>query len=99
MIKTQLSRLIENINPEKIIISAPVMFIEADQKLKSEFPESISDKFQFISSVTDDQINENGEVIPGIGGMIYSRLGLGDSHEKNKYIPEIVRHRREEMDD
>ena len=24
-------------------------------------------------------------IIPGIGGMVYPKLGLGDMHEKNKY--------------
>lgn len=95
VVKTQLSHLIEKINPENIIITAPVMFKDAEQKLRDEFPMFISNKFSFISLVTDDQINENGEVIPGIGGMVYSRLGFGDIHNKNKYIPEIVKLRRE----
>jgi hypothetical protein len=34
-----------------------------------------------------------GNIVPGIGGMVYPKLGLGDNNEKNKYTPEIVKHR------
>ena len=95
VVKTQLSRLIETINPEKIFIVAPVMLKEAEQSLREEFPLKISSKFHFITLAIDDNLNEEGEVVPGIGGMIYSRLGFGNINQKNKYIPEIVKHRRE----
>ncbi len=93
VVKTQLSRLIENINPENIFIVSPVMFKDAEKNLRNEFPLSISDKFHFISLVTDDEQNESGEVFPGIGGMVYARLGLGDLSHKNKYVPGIVKKR------
>jgi hypothetical protein len=95
VVKTQLSRLIETINPENIFIVAPVMLKEAEQSLREEFPLTISSKFHFITLAIDDNLNEQGEVVPGIGGMIYSRLGFGSINQKNKYIPEIVKHRRE----
>lgn len=95
VVKTQLSRLIEEISPQKILIVAPVMYKGADQTLKNEFPTNINEKFSFIYIAVDDTITTEGEVSPGIGGMIYSRLGLGDFRQKNKYIPEIVKKRRE----
>ncbi|MEI6137614.1 MAG: uracil phosphoribosyltransferase [Mariniphaga sp.] len=94
VVRTQLSHLIEKINPERIFIIAPVMFKDSEQNLRDEFPLSISNKFHFVTLAIDDELNENGEVIPGIGGMVYSRLGLGNVHQKNKYIPEIVKQRR-----
>ena len=95
VVKTQLSRLITEINPKEILFVAPVMYKDAEQSLRNEFPPSISNKFRFISLAIDDEINEKGEVIPGIGGMVYARLGLGDVFNKNKYMPEIVKQRRE----
>ena len=71
------------------------MLKEAEQSLREEFPLKISSKFHFITLAIDDNLNEEGEVVPGIGGMIYSRLGFGNINQKNKYIPEIVKHRRE----
>lgn len=67
------------------------MFKGAEENLRNEFPSSISSKFQFIYLVTDDEQNEQGEVVPGIGGMVYQRLGLGDNTNKNKYIPSLIR--------
>ncbi len=95
VVKTQLLRLIEGASPENIIIIAPVMLHGAEQKLRNEFPISIGRKFRFITLAIDDEINAEGQVVPGIGGSIYAELGLGDVHTKNKYIPEIVRQRRE----
>lgn len=95
VVKTQLSRLISDINPKQILIVAPVMHKDAEQLLRNEFPTSISNKFRFITLAIDDDINEKGEVVPGIGGMVYDRLGLGNAKNKNKYIPEIVKQRRE----
>jgi hypothetical protein len=41
----------------------------------------------------DDEVSNEDEVI-SIGGNIYQRLGLGDSQIKNKYIPQLVKDRR-----
>ena len=90
VVKTQLTRLIGKINPEKIAILAPVMYIEGIPNLMREFPDSISRKFMFVMFAVDDERLPNGEVVPGIGGMVYPRLGLGDIQEKNSFIPEMV---------
>lgn len=90
VVKTQLLRLISNLTPETIFILAPVMFKDAEINLKNEFPAEIADKFRFITFAIDDEIVDN-EIIPGIGGMVYPRLGLGrDSNTKNQYMPAIV---------
>ncbi|MGL4780313.1 MAG: hypothetical protein ACRCXN_05720 [Bacteroidales bacterium] len=94
VVKTQLLRLISEMTPERIIIASPVFFKDADVHLKNEFPEEISDKFEFIYFVIDTDTNERGEVVPGIGGSVYERLGLGNNTTKNKYVPELVKKRR-----
>lgn len=89
VVKTQLSRLIDHINPEKIAILAPVMYKDGKPNLMKEFPDSISSKFHFVTFAIDDE-KQGSEVIPGVGGLVYPRLGLGNINEKNKYLPEIV---------
>ena len=93
VVKTQLTRLIGNINPERIVIMAPVMYKDGVPNLMSEFPESVNSKFEFLAFAIDEDRLENGEVVPGIGGMVYPRLGLGDIAAKNSYIPETVMRR------
>lgn len=94
VIRTNLTNLIQTINPEKIFIVAPVMYDQADQKLKSAFNQSIYDKFQFFYFAQDSERTPAGEVIPGIGGMVYERLGFQGQEAKNQYVPEIVKSRR-----
>jgi hypothetical protein len=94
VVRTNLTALIETIEPEQIFIVAPVMHERAEERLRSEFDEKTSSLFRFLYYVKDSERTEDGTVIPGIGGSIYERLGLGDSHEKNAYIPEVVKERR-----
>jgi hypothetical protein len=94
VVKTNLVNLIQKINPNKILIVAPVMYINAEEKLKIEFEPKISNKFEFIYFAKDDQRTSDGEVIPGIGGSVYERLGFQGQDDKNTYIPELVRSRR-----
>lgn len=92
VVQTQLTRMIGKFNPEKIFVVAPVMFKDAVKSLENEFPKNISEKFSYMFFATDDE-REGNVVKPGVGGSVYSRLGLGDSVSKNSYIPEIVRER------
>ena len=89
VVKTQLTRLIGKTTPDQIAILAPVMYKDGVPNLMREFPEEISSKFHFITFAVDDE-REGSEVVPGIGGMVYPRLGLGDMETKNRYIPEMV---------
>jgi DNA-binding NarL/FixJ family response regulator len=95
VVKTNLINLIQKIEPEKIFIVAPVMYHTAEQKLKSEFEPKIYEKFQYFYFAKDDERTSQGEVIPGIGGIVYDRLGFNGQDEKNLYIPNIVKLRRE----
>lgn len=89
VVKTQLTRLIGKITPRQIAILAPVMYKDGIPNLIREFPEEINRKFHFVTFAIDEE-RIGSEVIPGIGGMVYSRLGLVDIETKNHYIPEMV---------
>lgn len=90
VVKTQLTRLIGKLNPERIVILSPVLHKDGVPNLMREFPQAIRSRFEFLTFAIDDDKLANGEVIPGIGGMVYPRLGLGDSIQKNSYVPEMV---------
>jgi hypothetical protein len=53
----------------------------------------MSSTFEFVYFAQDDEAMSR-EVIPGIGGSIYERIGLGGANNKNAYIPDIVKQRR-----
>lgn len=89
VVKTQLTRLIGKINPKQIAILAPVIYKDGIPNLMREFPEEISSRFNFLTFAIDDE-RVGSEVVPGIGGMVYSRLGLVNMETKNHYIPEMV---------
>jgi uracil phosphoribosyltransferase len=95
VVRTNLTYLIERITPKRILIASPVLFENAIQNLENEFPKAISNKFEFFYFAEDNEVTATGEVIPGIGGSVYHRLGLEDGARKNKYIPTIVKQRRE----
>lgn len=93
VVRTQLTHLINKICPEEIYIVAPVMYKDAQTNLKKEFPASISNQFKFLTFAIDTIKDVEKGVILGVGGMVYPKLGLGDIHEKNKYIPNLVKER------
>ena len=97
VVKTNLANLIQKIEPEQIYVVAPVIYKDAEEKLKAEFEENIYQKFQFFYFARDDERDHSGEVIPGIGGMVYKRLGFDGQADKNKYVPKIVKARRKKM--
>jgi hypothetical protein len=97
VVRTNLVNLIQKIEPEKIFIVAPVIYKNAEQKLKDEFEKEIYEKFQFFYFAKDDERTHEGEVIPGIGGNVYLRLGFEGQSHKNEYIPEIVKARRSQF--
>lgn len=93
VVKSQVNYLIQRVRPKNIIIAAPVMFVDAKESLIKEFPKDISSKFSFIAFAIDDKRDMNGVVFPGVGGMVYPKLGLGDADKKNYYMPQLVRER------
>ncbi len=95
VVKTNLTKAISDNNPKRIFIASPVMLQGAELRLQAEFPVDISTKFEFVSYATDSEKSADGEeVIPGVGGSVYERLGFRDERDKNRYVPNIVRERR-----
>lgn len=95
VVKYNILNIIEKVNPEKIMIVAPVMFHLAESELINDFLPEVSRKFKFITLAIDDDRDEVGNVIPGIGGNVYKRLGFKDQEDKNKNIPKLVSQRRQ----
>lgn len=93
VVKTNLLRVLSTARPGRIYIAAPVMLDGAEAQLRGEFPQAISDNFEFVHFATHFD-KDGANVVPGIGGSVYELLGLGDQSTKNKYMPEIVRERR-----
>ncbi len=94
VVRTNLTRLIENSEPDQILIVAPVLLRGAINSLEAEFQEKIRMKFDYIYFAEDDQKSNDGNVFPGIGGDVYERLGFSDQKQKNGFTPKIVRERR-----
>jgi len=97
IVRTNLENLIQKIDPQEIFIVAPVIYYQAKQSLAESFDRDIVDKFQFFYFAEDDDRNEQGELIPGIGGSIYHRLGFAGQDEKNQYLPQLVKTRRDRI--
>jgi hypothetical protein len=78
--------------PKRIFIAAPVILRGAQGRLKEEFPQEISRRFRFFFFAEDDQKDDHGNVLPGIGGSVYERLGI--ARQSQSFIPLIVKERR-----
>ena len=94
VVRSNIQYLFDKVSPKHIIILSPVMYKGADVKLRAEFPTRISKDFEFVYLAQDDEANDQGEVVPGIGGSIYDRIGLNGKSNKNAYIPDLVKRRR-----
>ena len=90
VVKTNLTELIRQMTPSVVYIASPVAHIMAEEKLKKEFSSDISDRFDFTFLAKDEIRDENGEVIPGIGGNVYQLLGFKNQYLKNRYTPRAV---------
>lgn len=92
VVRSNILELIERLDAKRIFIVSPVMHKNAEEKLRSEFPENISARFEFVYFAKDSQRDENsGEVTPGIGGMVYKLLGLSDQPVRVGYVPQLVK--------
>jgi hypothetical protein len=94
VVRTNLTKLIEESDPERILVVAPVLLQGAIKNLESEFDDRIVRKFDYVFFAEDDKKTQDGLVYPGIGGDIYTRLGFDNQDAKNKFIPNIVKERR-----
>lgn len=97
VVRHNLLDLLERKQPAQIFIAAPVMYEGADVSLRSDFPNAISEKFQFVYFAIDDDRDRRGFLIPGIGGDVFERLGFSPAQQKGTLIPDIVKERRREF--
>jgi len=93
VVKTNLMHLLESAKPAHIHIMAPVVLKGAEQRLAAEFEADVVEKFQYWLLATDDTKDEQGNVLPGIGGEIYGRLGFEGQRGKNAYYPTFIKER------
>jgi len=92
VVRTNLLEVIEQVKAQTIYIVSPVMHKNSEASLKSEFPAKISKKFKFVYFAQDTQKEKSsGEVVPGIGGQVYGKLGLDDQPVRSGFIPELVK--------
>lgn len=94
VVATNIANLVSTINPMRILVVAPVMLENAEERLRSHFEESVSEKFEYLRFAIDTQKDHSGYVVPGVGGEVYVRYGLGSADEKNFVVPNIVVSRR-----
>lgn len=97
VVKTNLTNLIRMANPSKIFVVAPVIFANARANLEKEFPSDITQRFEYAFFAEDDTKSSEGDVLPGIGGNVYQRLGFKNQDGKNRYTPDLVITRRRQM--
>lgn len=50
--------------------------------------------FEYVTFAIDDTRDSDDNVVPGIGGAIYDRLGVDD---KSVYVPKLVKLRRQNL--
>lgn len=91
-IRTNMRDILQGKDPARIEIVAPVLLEGAQRILAEEFPPEISQRFHYIWFAEDAERQDDGTVLPGLGGDVYELLRLGV--EKNQYTPEIVKSRR-----
>ncbi|MCX7086694.1 MAG: hypothetical protein NTV00_01440, partial [Methylococcales bacterium] len=94
VVKTNLTNMINEGKFKQIFVAAPVIHNQAISNLQNEFPNNISDCFKYIYFAVDSEKNTSGEIVPGIGGNLYTRLGFKNQQDKNKYIPNLIKQRR-----
>lgn len=91
VVRTNILALMDKVHAKEIFVLAPVMHSGSEGALRSEFPTEVSSKFKFIYFAKDEERTEDGEVVPGIGGSVYHRLGLSNQPAKTGYMPNLVR--------
>lgn len=94
VVRTNLTRFIEEESPQQIYVVAPVILSGSKESLEKEFSTEISNRFQYYYLAEDSEKTVNGYVIPGVGGNVYERLGFENQNDKNKFVPNIVKERR-----
>jgi hypothetical protein len=90
VVKTNITALYSTVKPSIIHVVAPVMHASSEEKLEKEFSSAISKLFKYTFLAKDSCKTEDGNIFPGIGGNVYTKLGFKSQSYKNSTIPDIV---------
>jgi hypothetical protein len=93
VVRSNLEHLFDDISPRRVHVAAPVMLDGADVRLERGFSKDLAERFEYWTFEVDTIRTDAGEIVPGIGGEIYERLGLGAKATKNSFVPDLVRER------
>lgn len=95
VVRTLVTELVYRLQPKRILVASPVVLSGSQERLTSEFGPDVAGRFEYLWFAQDSESKPDGEVVPGIGGSVYERLGIGTSASKNSYTPELIRQRRQ----
>ncbi len=97
VVRTNLLEILDGLpdGPAEIFAVAPVLYTGAVEKLAADFPIEWSRRLEYLYLAEDDCREQDGTVIPGIGGNVYTLLGWTGQEDKNRSRPELVRRRNE----
>jgi hypothetical protein len=93
VVKTNIEHLFERMSPSQVHVAAPVMLDGAQLRLEEGFRPEIAALFRYWTFEIDNERLSSGEVVPGVGGEVYGRLGLGTKQTKNHFMPSLVKER------
>lgn len=93
VVRTNLLRLLHEIQPIHIHVVAPVMLAGAEMRLSQFMPAEVVERFEYLTFAVDTRKSEDGNVLPGIGGDVYKRLGMQDAFAKNEIMPRLIEER------
>jgi hypothetical protein len=94
IVQTNLSTLFDAAGrPARIIVAAPVMMSGVPAQLALQLRPWAS-SLEHLAFAFDDQRGENRNVVPGIGGSIFARLGIAD---RLSLVPELIKQRRRQL--
>lgn len=93
VVRSNLEYLFDEVSPGRVHVAAPVMLEGADERLEKGFSKELAERFEYWTFEVDTVRTDEGEIVPGIGGEIYERLGLGSKQTKNAFVPDFVKER------
>lgn len=86
-VKTVIMRAVSAFNPDRIVIASIAMTGDAEDRISSAFPKSISDRFQFLRFLTVVGDKEDA--------VLQKLSGDPARHETRTLMPMLVKRRRE----
>lgn len=94
VVRTDLTEVLTLTKPEQIFILAPVAYSHSWESLAREFSQEISEKFDYVYFAEDSEMDDEGLLVPGIGGNVYDLLGM-PKVEGRSYGPRLIKERRQ----